>query len=427
MKKLLQKALANLAKKIVEKYQPKIIGVTGSIGKTSTKEAIVAVLQKDFKVRSNIKNYNNEIGLPLSIIGEESAGRSIFGWIKILFKAWRMIRKTVNYPEVLVLEMGSDKVGDIAYLTSIASCFIGVVTKVAPAHLEQFGSLDNIAREKSIMVTHLPETGFAILNYDDPLVRQMANKTKAQVVFYGFEEESQIKALEMDEIVEKDSHLGINFKVSQNGSAVPFFLKEVIGKHQIYSALAAIAVGLKMGLNILRISENLLDYQPPKGRMHLLLGVKNSLLIDDTYNASPESVIAALNTLANFKGFGINKRVAVLGDMLELGTYSAEGHFNVGQKVAKNKLDLLIAVGKNRQLIVEGALSQGFEKSKIFDFENLDLASKKIIDLINEKDLILIKGSQGSRMEKISKALLSDPSKAEELLVRQTGKWLKIN
>jgi len=425
MKKLLEKILADLAKKIVLKYQPKIIGITGSIGKTSTKEAIVAALQNDFKIRTNIKNYNNEIGLPLSIIGEESAGRSLFGWLKILWRAWRMTKKSVDYPEILILEMGADKPGDIAYLTSIAPCFIGVVTKVAPAHLEQFGSIDNIAREKEIMIKHLPENGFAILNYDDPLVRQMAAKSKAKIIFYGFEEEAQIKAVEMDEAMEKDSRLGINFKVYYNGSAVPFFLKEIIGKHQIYAALAAIGVGLQLGISILRISENLLTYQPPKGRMHLLFGKKNSLLIDDTYNASPEAVVAALNTLSGFKYAGIKRRVAILGDMLELGNYVGDGHYNVGQKVAKNKIDFLIVVGQNRQFLIDGAVNNGFDKKNICEFENSAVAAEQVEKLIFDNDLILIKGSQGCRMERITKALLVDETNAEDLLVRQNGKWLK--
>ncbi len=424
MRKIVEIMLASLAKKVVKKYRPKIIGITGSVGKTSTKEAVVAVLQKDFHLRSNIKNYNNELGVPLTILGVESPRRSILGWIKVLFIAFRLLLVfDEKYPKVLVLEMGADNPGDLEYLTKIAPCDIGIVTKVAPAHLEQFGSIDNIAKEKSVVVNHLKKEGIAVLNYDDKRVRLMADFVEAKTVSYGFEDGATIRALELDEVAKNESSLGISFKVVFGQATVPFFLDGVVGKPGIYASLAGIAVGLSMGMNILQISEKLKNYRNPKGRLNLLAGKKDIFLIDDSYNASPEAVLVALETLADFKAKGFNRRVAVLGDMLELGDYEREAHIKIGKRVADLGIDYFFAVGKNRDFLKEGALLGGFSESKIFLAEKVEELKEVIMDYLNNRDVVLVKGSQGARMEKISKAILLEEDKAKDFLVRQENGW----
>ncbi|MFH1822992.1 MAG: Mur ligase family protein, partial [Patescibacteria group bacterium] len=182
MKRLLQFKLKILAKLILAKYKPDIIGVTGSVGKTSTKEAIYTVLNTKFKVRKNIKNYNNEIGLPLTIIGIDSPGKSIFGWIVVFWRAFfLLIFKDKNYPKILILEMGVDRPGDMKYLISIAKPKIGVVSLIGPVHLEFFNSLDNIQKEKGIMIKNITKDGWAIINYDEEKTREMVNLSKAKV------------------------------------------------------------------------------------------------------------------------------------------------------------------------------------------------------------------------------------------------------
>lgn len=425
MKKILEKILAVLAKKILKKYKPKVVGITGSIGKTSAKEAVYAVLSSKFKVRQNIKNYNNELGVPLTVIGGEAAGKSLFGWLAVFVKAISLILTNKSeYPEILVLEMGADKPGDIGQLVNIAPCNIGILTRVSPTHLEQFKTVENVAKEKQKIVSHLSKSGFAVLNFDDPLVKKMIKKTDAEILSYGYSDEAEVKAIDFAEQGEGWDIQGIKFKIQYKGSVVPVFLPGVVGKHQINSALIGAAVGLAMGMNLIQISEGLKKYQAPLGRMHLIEGANETLIIDDTYNSSPAAAEAALKTLSQLEISQVERTVAILGDMLELGDFNDEAHDRLGKQVAENKIDILIAVGENRAKTATGAKKAGMADDHIFAFENSSLAKDKITGIIKPHDLILIKGSQGSRMERVVKALMKEPERAGEFLVRQSDKWL---
>lgn len=427
MKKLLEQILAGFAKKIVKKYQPKVVGITGSIGKTSAKEAVFAVLDSAFNTRKNIKNYNNEIGVPLTIIGTETGGRSLFGWFRVFSKAIiLLITKDNNYPEVLVLEMGADKPGDIGYLVDIAPCTVGVLTRVSSTHLEEFKTVENVAKEKQKMVSHLAKDSFAILNSDDPLVMKMAKKTQAQVVTYGHGEGAKVRSLDFTEQGDGWNIAGIKFKIQYEGSTVPVFLPGVVGKHQINSALIAAAVGMSLGMNLIKISEGLKNYTAPLGRMHLVEGSNETLIIDDTYNSSPAAAEAAVIALEKLQIGTVSRKVAIMGDMLELGDFNDKEHTELGQNIAKRNIDVLIAVGENRELLALGAKKAGMNEQNIYTFENSKLAKDKINDIIKQHDLILVKGSQGSRMERIVKVLMKDQEKAKDLLVRQSEKWLNI-
>jgi len=422
MKKTLEKILAFLARAIVNKYKPKIVGITGSMGKTSAKEAVFAVLKAKFNVRENIKNYNNEIGVPLTIIGVETGGKSVLGWLKVFSRAIGLIfEQDKNYPEILVLEMGADKPGDIGYLTEHFPCDIGVVTKVGPAHLEAFKTVENIAKEKQKIVTHLDKDGIAILSYDDPLVREMHKRVKAKVVFFGQSEAANVRSIELIQ-QGKDMELsGIKFKIAYQGSAVPVYLPGVVGAHQINSALIAAAVGLSLDMNLIEVSEGLRNYKTPKGRMNLIAGKNNTLIIDDTYNSSPRAAAAALDALAELNVGGAERKVAILGDMLELGDFTPQAHIDLGQKAAATGVKLLVCVGEFRDFIGQGAIENGL--AEVMKFVDSREAAAKVSELIKENDLILVKGSQGARMEKVVEALMKEPEKAGELLVRQGVEW----
>ncbi len=424
MKQLLEKILAIFARAIIRKYQPKIIGITGSMGKTSAKEAIFAVLKNKFNVRKNIKNYNNEIGVPLTVIGVESGGRSPIKWGLAFFQALKLILiKDKEYPELLVLEMGADKPGDIEYLVKLFPCDISVVTRIGPAHLEAFKTVENIAREKQKIVTHLSKDKLAVLNCDDPLVMEMHKRTKARVIFFGYNEAANVRAIDMLYHGAGLDLAGIKFKIVYSGSAVPVFLPGVVGAHQINSALIAAAVGIGLGMNLIEISEGLKNYKAPKGRMNLIQG-RETLIIDDTYNSSPRAVEAAIETLQKLNIAQVARKAAILGDMLELGEYTDEAHYLLGKKAAEDGVSLLICVGKHRTKTAEGAEAGGLTRDKIIEFENSQMAAEKINDIIKPGDLILVKGSQGARMERLVKALMREPERAEELLVRQEADWL---
>jgi len=437
MFKLLQTILAFFASQILKKYKSEVIGITGSIGKTSAKEAIYTVLSFQYKTRQNIKSYNNELGLPLTIIGAETGGRSIWKWLKVFYKALKLLFfRDPDYPQILVLEMGADKLGDIAYLVNIAKPQIGVFTGVAETHLQAFKDLKGVLKEKEKIVTILNKEDYAVLNADDDNVMSIKDKIKAKVITYGFNEMVDVKAGELlftgleQDFCETQYQWeckvwGTQFKVSYGGATVPIFLPHCFGKQQVYAALAAIAVGLAYKMNLVDISESLRQFRPPRGRMNLIAGIKYTLIIDDTYNSSPAAVRAALNVLQSIKLPEKRRKIAVLGDMLELGERSIQAHREIGFKVAEAGIESLVTVGKESEETAIAAKEAGLRESQVISFTDSQKAGIFVQNLIQPGDLILVKGSQGTRMENIVKEIMAEPQKAKELLVRQTGEWEK--
>jgi len=426
MRKILQLKLKWLAKLILKKYQPVVIGITGSIGKTSTKEAIYTVLKNHLAVRMSQKNYNNEIGLPLTIIGTESAGHNPFGWLKIFIQAGLLLlSKNPNYPKVLVLEMGVDRPGDLAYLTKLAPPQVGIVTAVSYSHLEYFGSLNNIKKEKQVLIDNLDNKGLAILNYDNGATREMVEGSKARVLTYGLQTGANLQAQDIIYNFTKGNYelSGLNFKLNYNGSVVPVFMKNVMAETALYAALAAAAVGIYFEMNLVEIAAALQDFILPRGRMNVLPGIKHTFIIDDTYNSSPEAVLAGLGVLRRIKIDEGAKKYAVLGDMLEIGAYTEEGHRLIGENVVKSDLNYLVIVGEKSRDIVRGALEAGFDSDNVFHFDRSEEAGKFLQDRIKAGDIIFIKGSQGVRMEKAVKEIMAEPERAKELLVRQGTEW----
>lgn len=428
MKKLIQLKLKYIAKLVLWKYKPDIIGVTGSVGKTSTKEAVQQVLANKFKVRGSKKNYNNEIGLPLTILGLDSPGKSLTGWFIVFFKALKMILwRDKDYPKILVLEMGIDRPGDMEYLTSIAKANIGVVTRIGESHMEFFGSIEKIEEEKGKLISNLQKGGWAILNFDDERTKRFSEKSTVKVLTYGLKDGAALRAQELKFSFEYnkdvDNLVGVSFKLAYNGSFVPVLLPNVIGYAAIYSALAGAAAGIVYGMNLVDISKALSSFQSPRGRMNIIDGIKGSLIIDDTYNSSPQSCASALEWMSKINVKAGARKIAVLGDMLELGAYTEQGHQEIGRAAVKAGVDKLITVGERSTDIGIGAKEAGMKRDNIFNFDTADEARKFVEDRIQEGDLILVKGSQGVRMEKIVKEIMKDPMAAKYLLVRQEEEW----
>lgn len=417
-RKILQFILKILAKAYIWRYQPIVIAITGNVGKTSTKKAIATVLDSKFRVHSNDKNYNNEIGVPLSIIGMEFLNKNVPQWLIGLFKSIIKLIYT-HYPKILVLEIAADRPNDIEYLVNIIKPKIGVVAAIGqlPVHVEFFSGPEGVAREKAKLIESLPPNGWAILNYDDEVVLDMKNKTRSRVITYGFGENAKVKCLNYENrIKEVEGELipeGLNFKVEYEGNIVPFRLNNVFGKEQIYASLAATAVGLIFDMNLIEISEALTNYKPPPGRNDLLKGIKDTYIIDSTYNASPLSMHAALETLGILPG---KRKIAVLGDMLELGRYSLEAHRTIGERASKIA-DYIFCVGDRAKFICDEAESLGFKRENLFTFETSDEAGKKVQEIIKKGDLILVKGSRLMKMEHIVLEIMAEPEKAKELLV----------
>lgn len=428
MKIILQKILRILSRAIVNKYHPHIIGITGSVGKTSTKEAVYYVLKDKFNVRQSIKNYNNEIGLPLTIIGEYSAGSSLAGWLIVFLKAFKLILlKDPGYPEILILEMGVDRPGDMDYLLKIVHCDIGILTSVGVSHLEFFGSRENIQKEKGKLIINIDPAGCAVINYDDDKAREVMDWTYAKKITYGYDDKADVRAKDdkifVDQIQPEMS--GISFVLMYGGESTEITIRRTIGLSYVYSIMAATAVGLLAGIEFVQIADSLKHYIIPPGRMNVIAGVKDSIIIDDTYNSSPTALEMALKSFTSISNQA-QRRIAVLGNMLELGEESERSHLEIGQSLRNYNIDILVTIGERARSFASGAFKAGYDQDSVKSFTNSDQAGQYLKNLIKSGDYILAKGSQGARVERAIKPILAKPGEAEKLLVRQGQEWNNI-
>ena len=366
------KALQEAAAFWRRQHMVRVIGVTGSVGKTTTKELIASVLSRRFRTLKSYGNYNNEIGLPLTLLhlGPEH--------------------------ERVVLEMGMYALGEIAQLAEIALPAVGVVTCVEPVHLERLGTIERIAQAKAELVEALPPDGVAVLNYDDERVRAMKDRTRARVFYYGLDPRADLWA---DEI-QSEGLSGVRFRIHYGRETIHTRIP-LLGRHSVHTALAAAAVGLLDGLSWGEITAGLKDTSA-QVRLMAIRGVKDTTILDDTYNASPPSTLAALSVLGELPG----RRIAVLGDMLELGSYEEEGHRKVGRKVVE-VASILITVGPRARIIAQEALACGMSPDKVHSFESREEAVNLLMEILEPGDVILVKGSRAMKMEEIVKAIMA--------------------
>lgn len=437
-KKIIVAIITFEAKLVLKKYKPKIIAITGTVGKTSAKEAIAAVLDGSFYVRKNIESYNSEIGTPLTILGLKNAWFSLFGWLKNILAGAFLILKNKNYPRILILELGVDKPGDIEKFIKWIKPDAGVVTALGdvPVHVEFFASPEALRTEKAKILRPLKIKDKAILNYDDETVLELKDKTRAETLTFGVAKGANVLGSNYKIMFRKEGDgeipEGITFKVDYKGSSVPFRIYNTFGKQQMYACLAAAACGIAFGINLVKISEFLTRYQSPPGRLKLLKGIKNTLILDDTYNSSPMATHAALDTLKEFsvhpahiKNGGAKRKIAVFGDMLELGKFTINSHREIGQLAAKI-CDLIFTVGPRAKFIAEEAREIGFPKENIFEFSDSLESGIALQKQIKEGDLILIKGSQAMRMERAVEEIMANPEEKDKLLVRQDAFWKNV-
>lgn len=428
MKHIFEQLLLWLAQAHIKRYRPVIVAVTGSVGKTSTKEAIACVLRDHMRIRATGGNLNNELGVPLTVLGDWAdeyyrSGSSLWFWAKVLVSGFFSLIHTSRYPEVLVLEYGADKPGDIKKLANRFKPHVSVVTAVGetPVHVEFFAGPEAVANEKSQIIKVLGSEDYAVLNADDMTVLDMKSKTKARVVTFGFSDHADLRVASFDMSVNPDGWpQGVTFKIHDSSSFVPVKIHDSLGKAQAMAAAAAAAVGEILKVNLVKISDALKRYEGPKGRLRVIPGIKTSIILDDTYNASPSAMHVALETLRDLPS---KRKIAVLGDMLELGKYSVQAHQTVGN-MAGAIADVLVCVGERAKFIADAAGNQ-MGQGNIHTFHTSDEAKLKVQELIQPGDLVLVKGSQGKRMEKIVEEIMAEPHRKSELLVRQSDTWLK--
>lgn len=421
--KILETLLRFMAVAVLKRHKPIIIGVTGSVGKSSAKEAIALVLGSKFDVRRNEENYNNEIGIPLTIIGAQSGKRSLFGWINVMVKWVSVVFFSTRYPEILILEIGIDRPGDMKYLLSFLPVRVGVMTNVSSSHLEFFQTIGAIAREKGLMIHRLPGSGTAIVCADDERVMRVSSKTKARVVTFGLSEQASIRAEHISFSGDANHFGGCHFKLDFDGKTIPVHLPHVVAEHHIQAVLAGIAVGMAFKLNPIDMVASVRMFQSLAGRMRMIEGYKQSWVIDDTYNSSPTSLRAALQTLRLFQN---GRRVVVLGDMLELGIESDSAHEKVAEWIIESGIGYAVFVGQRMLATYDLLIQNGFTKERCAWFDNPDNAAVVIKDGTQSGDVILVKGSQGMRMEKVTEALMVHQEKSTELLCRQSEDWKGI-
>jgi UDP-N-acetylmuramoyl-tripeptide--D-alanyl-D-alanine ligase len=361
-------ALQRLAAYWRGKYRVKVVGITGSVGKTTCKELTAAVLSSGYQVLKSEANLNTEIGLPFTLL---------------------QLRPE---HERVVLEMGMYGLGEIRLLCQIARPQIGVVTNVGPVHLERLGTLEAIAEAKAELVESLPVDGWAILNGDDPLVAAMAGRTSARVALFGESPQCSVRGT----VLSTSGLEGISFRLTCDDESVDVSAP-LPGRHNLYNALAAATVGLADGLSLQEIAA-VLAAADILLRLRVLSGPQGSTILDDTYNASPASMLAALDLLAELPG----RHLALLGDMLELGTFEEEGHCLVGERAARTT-DILYTVGERGRIIGEAAQAAGHQDVRFL--ASKEKAAAAIRETLSEGDRLLVKASRAMALETVIEEL----------------------
>jgi UDP-N-acetylmuramoyl-tripeptide--D-alanyl-D-alanine ligase len=364
-------------------HDVRVVGVTGSVGKTTTKELIADLLAQDSTVLRTPANLNTEIGVPLSLMQLSSGQR------------------------FAVVEMAMYDVGDIRRLTRIAAPEVGVVTNVQPSHLQRLGSIERIAQAKAEIVQELPPAGLALLNADDEHVRRMASLTAARVLLYGLTPDADIWADDIKSRGLKGTEFTVHYR-RRTSESFPAQTR-LIGAHLVPSALAAVAVAVHFGMSLERAVAGLSNVGPGL-RLVVGEGMRGSTVLDDSYNASPASMMAALDVLAEIDG----RHIAVLGDMLELGSFELEGHHLVGHRAA-SAVQRLLTVGVRAQAIAQGARDAGLRLEAVDSFECNDQIIRQLHEELQPGDVVLVKGSRAMRLDEVARAIAARPHPINEL------------
>jgi UDP-N-acetylmuramoyl-tripeptide--D-alanyl-D-alanine ligase len=371
------RALGALAAGHRSEFHGPVVAITGSNGKTTTKEMCAAILAVSAPCHRTPGNLNNQYGLPLTLLGRSEADRA------------------------LVVELGMNHPGEIAQLVEIAKPTVGVITNVGTAHIEFLGSREEIAREKGDLVALLPADGTAVLNADDPIVLAQRNRTSARVISFGTAIDADVRGGDIEWIDDRGYRLELETPEGTGTIEV-----QGLGPTTVINALAAAAAALAAGASVPDITKGLANYQGIKGRLERRELSGGIALVDDTYNANPQSMEAALRLLAELKG--AHRAVAIVGDMGELGNTAEAAHREVGRLAASLGIDILIALGARAQTITTGALDSGMDPTHVFVASDHADASKRACGFLRERDTVLVKGSRSMRMERVVEAIASE-------------------
>ncbi len=359
-------ALGNLASAYKEMFKVVCVGVTGSVGKTSTRDIIYSVISKQYKTLKNEGNLNNNIGIPKTLFN--------------LDKSYK----------VAVIEMGMNHKGEIKYLTDMVNPYIAVISNIGLSHIENFENQEEIFKAKMEITSNFNKNNILIVNGDDPYLKKVKPKNPEYRVYtYGFSKSNDIYCTNY--VIGKD-YIDFTCIINYNEE---YFRIPTIAKHNIYNAMAAILVAINLNIGLPKIKEGLRNFTLTKGRQ-TIIEKKYLTIIDDSYNASLDSVKSAVDVLNNFK----TRRVAILGDILETGSYNEEIHKNIGAYLPK-KIDFLIAVGPSSKYIIDEAIKQGFNKDNIVHFDTYENLLTNITKLLQKNDTVLVKASHGIKLYEV--------------------------
>ncbi len=429
MKTVLEMYLGSCVAHAVRRERPRIIAVAGSVGKSSTKHAIGIALgaETDPQIRVSAKNYNNQLGVPLTILNRPAPGRSVTAWFGLLCRATCLRFGLVSIGvRTLVLELGTDHPGDLEYLCRIAPPDIAVLTAIGAEHTEFFGTVDKVAREELAIIENMTPGGIAILNADDTRVLQAKNMVKGSVVTFGENVSADVRLVSTKVVVdEMDPRAsGLDVQIVALGLSAHVRLQGTFGKPQAFAVAAALALTHALDVDFHEAAERLQSFRGMPGRTRLIEGIKHTMLLDDSYNSSPLAALSAVRDLAAFPLQPGARRIAAMGDMLELGALAKDAHVDLGRAIAEADIDMLVACGTLAHVVVAAAVQAGMSEDSVFVFATSAEAGLFIQQRLRSGDVVLIKGSQGARMEKITKELMAEPLQAEQLLVRQSSDWL---
>ena len=438
IKPIIVAVLALVARAVISRYRPKVIMVTGSVGKTSTKDAVAAALSGRFFVRKSKKSFNSEFGVPFTVLGVDNPWANPVAWLSIIKKSFALLLLPNHYPNLLVLEVGADAPGDLAKILKIARPDAVVVTRLpeVPVHVEFYASPEAVREEEFAPAYALSPGAPLIACSDDPYALEMASRVPAPLSTYGFDASASVRLSDIGFLQEGGAVVGmrglldigcptsdIGHPMSSHGLEV--CVRGSVGKTQLLPAAAAIAAATAFGISLADALTALRSYEPPAGRGRLFMGVHDSTIIDDSYNSSPVALEEALDTLASFPilSAGGGRRIAILGDMLELGRYSVMEHERIGERVA-HSVDMLVSVGIRARGLAASARTAGLSDERVLSFDDAASAAAALPSLLRQGDILIVKGSQSIRTERIVEALLASPADRTRL-VRQDQQWQK--
>ncbi len=413
IKNIIIKILTWEAKALLARHKPRVVAITGSVGKTGTKDAVAAALGAEYSVRKSPKSFNSEFGLPLTVLGLPNAWGNLLLWAKtIIIGFWRAFFGK-EYEEILVLEVGADHPGDIAKVAQWLKADVVVITAVpeVPVHREYYSDSGAVLREKSQLVNALIDDGLLITGDDERVVTIDNGDGKVLRVTY-----------DLAEVLYKDAvPVGMEFNIGESKVRA----LGVLGSHQAYAAAFALAVAAEFGVDKKEAISALENMERTPGRMRLLSGKGSTVIIDDSYNSSPLALKAALEALSRLNIDG--KKVAILGDMKELGDVSDREHRRAGAQVA-HVANELYTIGEQAKLLAASAIEEGLPDGSVHMYSEGQASKigKAVAQELVAGDVVLVKGSQGGiRLEKAVKELIQDSNKAGRLLVRQDAQWLR--